>query len=66
MAEENYYLIRTIVVGASGTGKTTFCNQIAYDKPTWKGDGSLDRVYYKQYLNLGGKSRIKVELSDMP
>ena len=61
----NYYLIRAIVIGARGTQKTTFINRVLHGKPESKED-DISSTQYKEYHNIGGKLKVKIEVSDMP
>ncbi len=63
MSGDNYYLFRSIIVGAQGTGKTTFFNQTIHGK---ENIGDLNRVGTKDFVNIGGKSKVKLEMEDMP
>ena len=62
--KDNYYLFKGCIIGAPRTGTTTFINQVMHGKPD--GDASLTPVSYKEYNMIGGKSKIKLQLSGMP
>jgi len=61
---DNYYLIRSIIVGAMQTGKTSFFKQLIHGKDTYNGDSN--RVGTKDFMNISGKSKVKLEIEDMP
>jgi broad-specificity NMP kinase len=54
--EENYYVIKGIIAGAPGTGKTSFQNQVNSENNSNK--GKIDRVITKTFKNIAGKSMI--------
>ena len=63
-ARDNYYLQRCCIVGGKGVGKTTFYSQVIHGKKD--NPNPLDQVGYKVFDNIGGKLRVRIELTDMP
>ena len=63
-SNDNYYLQRFIIIGAKRTGKTTFFSQVIYGKKD--NPNQIDKVGYKMFENIGGKLRVRIEISDMP
>ena len=63
-SKENYYLQRCCVIGAKGVGKTTFFSQAIHEMKN--NPNTLDQVGYKVFENIGGKLRVRLEMTDMP
>ena len=55
---------RCCIIGAKGVGKTTFYSQAIHGKKD--NPNSLDQVGYNVFENIGGKLRVRVEMTDMP
>ena len=64
VADQNYYLVKGVVIGGKQTGKSTFLRQIKYGSP--KENDNVEMAYDKNYDLIGGKLRVKVLLEDSP
>ena len=56
--------MRCCIIGAKGTGKTTFFSQAINGKKDTP--NAIDQVGYKLFENIGGKLRVRIEFTDMP
>ena len=65
VAVNNYYLFKSIIVGANRTGKTTFIRQMQNGSPEVVKE-QLNPNYYKTYDRINGKLRVQAEIQDMP
>ena len=59
MSGDNYYFIKSIIVGAPKTGKTTFFNQIVYGAEM-ASEINISGVGEKEFTNFMGKSKIRL------
>ena len=59
---DNYYSMRSVLLGGKRTGCTTFWSQIIYGSPNPGPIVKNDKDYYR----IGGKLRVSLDLHDKP
>jgi small GTP-binding protein len=63
--EENFYLVRAVVVGNYAVGKTTFVNTFAAQEPYYESKATLlEDILYINMDNSHGKKSIYLEITD--
>ena len=60
--KNDFYVFKAMILGNDGVGKTTmFYKYMGEDRKTY-----LCNVGYKDYVGIGGKRMVKMEITDIP